>query len=237
MQAQLGVSEYAILIEKVMDGLPADKAGLKKWDIIIEVDGDPVEKPGMLGEILMESEPGDELEFTIIRGGKTIERTLELVAYDAEKLGVEISVSFGGDANDARFPGSTVERNTAEAIEKAMRELEKLGALAGDEQAQQQLREHIEQMKRGLAAQTQGLRINRFPRLDPQNRLIINGNDQNDFANELESRLSNLESQVDDRLEDLEAQLDARWEKMEDMLDRMFDRFEQMLDESQKDRN
>ncbi len=244
LQAQLGVSEYAVLIEKVMEGLPADKAGLKKWDIIIEVDGDEIDRPGMLGEILMESEPGDELEFVIVRGGKKIDRTLELAAYDAKKLGVTVSVNTSaspgqgwtlGFENNNRFPGA-LGRDSARSIEDAMEQLEKLRVFGDDKEAQEKFSEQLAKMQRELASRAEGLRRNQALLLDNKGRLIFNDDDREEMTDALEERLEDLEDQFEDRLESLEDRLEARWEKMEHMLDRMFDKFEQMLDDSRKDR-
>ena len=252
LQAQLGVSEYAILLEKVMEGLPADKAGLKQWDIIVGVDGDEIDEPGMLGKILMESEPGDELELKIIRGGETMSRTLELAAYDSAKLGITVSIgtgqgdvqrwTWGTDRNGiARFPGlnPTDNREASESIEKLVRQLEAARAAGGDaDEAKTRILEQLQRVERELAAKTEALRINRFPMVvDAQGRLILDEDEREQVAGELESRLEQIEAQFEDRLASLEDQLEARWEKMEHMLDRMFDRFEQMLDESKKDRD
>lgn len=245
LRAQLGVSEHALLIEKVMDGLPADKAGLKQWDIIIEVDGDEIDEPGMLGEILMESEPGDELELVIIRGGKEIERELTLAAYDADRLGITISVGSGQASSDQKFPfvigrnnqwTQSLNSDTKRSIDDAMKEIEKLRVFGDDAEASQKLREHLEHMQRQLSTQAENLNRSRSMLLDSRGRLIVDDDEREAMADELEHRLEKLEDQFEDRLESLEDQLEARWERMEDMLDRMFDRFEQMLDESRKDR-
>ncbi|MBZ0171122.1 MAG: S1C family serine protease, partial [Phycisphaerales bacterium] len=87
LRSQLGVSEYAVLIEKVMEGLPADKAGLKQWDIIVEVEGEPLDEEGMLHRILMESKPGHELDIVVLRRGAEKKLRIELEAYSAEALG------------------------------------------------------------------------------------------------------------------------------------------------------
>ena len=242
LQAQLGISEHAIVLEKVLEGLPADEAGLKRWDIIIEIDGDEVDEPGMLGGVLMESEPGDELELLVMRGGKEIERTLELAAYDAEMLGtttIEItSDAAEGEGGALRFGWNTQGNEfTKRSIEEAVREIEKLGVFGGDEETQQKFRLQLERMQRQLGAQTDQLRQSRNLLLDNQGRLIIDDEERAEMALHLEQRLEDLEHQFEDRLESLEETLEERWERMEEVFDRMFDRFEMMLDKARSDRD
>jgi S1-C subfamily serine protease len=85
--------DHGVLVQSVTDDGPADKAGLEAGnttatingeeirlggDIITEVDGKKIEGMDEMIEITAESEPGDELELTIVREGdeETIEVTL-----------------------------------------------------------------------------------------------------------------------------------------------------------------
>jgi len=55
------------LITEVMAGSPAEKAGLKAGDVIIEIDGQDVEDPGDVQESVRNTEQGDELEIAVLR--------------------------------------------------------------------------------------------------------------------------------------------------------------------------
>lgn len=59
-----------VLVTSVTEGSPADKAGLKKDDVIIRLDNKKVEDPQDLKNIIGFTAPETEVEFTIIRGGK-----------------------------------------------------------------------------------------------------------------------------------------------------------------------
>ena len=48
---------------------PAEKAGLKAGDILLELDGKPVTEE-TVGALLETKKPGDEVEATLLRGGK-----------------------------------------------------------------------------------------------------------------------------------------------------------------------
>lgn len=86
----LGEDEPAILIESVIEGLPADKAGLEKYDVVVGTDAGEIEG-ATLTPILRELEPGDVLELDVIRRGRARTVTVELEAYDGEALGVQLS--------------------------------------------------------------------------------------------------------------------------------------------------
>ena len=76
-----------ILIDGVIEGLPAAKAGLKKYDIIVAINGrKPATQQG-LRKLLSVKDPGDQITLTIIRKGKAKELLIELEGYKAERLG------------------------------------------------------------------------------------------------------------------------------------------------------
>jgi hypothetical protein len=238
LRSQLGVGEHTILIEKVMKGLPAQKAGLKQWDIVVAINGHEVDGARMLGKILMESEPGDELDLVIIRGGKKIERTLELEAYDAESLGSpNIEVTVRPD-EPGRFPGGLRGWNF-QGQESAQREIEKaMEKLKGMEFGNEAAARQLEQLQRNLEASKDQWAQRGRAILDNKGRLLTLDDDERDeMAEELEDRLEDFEDQFEDRLEALEDRLEERWDRMEQVFDRMFSKVERMLEESRDDRD
>nr|MBC7245456.1 PDZ domain-containing protein [Chloroflexota bacterium] len=58
------------LVTKVVDGSPADQAGIHVGDVIIAVDGKRVEGENTLGQIIRSYRPGDGIEITLWRGGR-----------------------------------------------------------------------------------------------------------------------------------------------------------------------
>ena len=181
LQAQLGVSEHAVLIETVLDGLPAERAGLERWDILVEVDGERLDEPGELREILMGSEPGDELGVVLIREAAEHELTIELEAYDGEALGRAESrrlapmapqgpewEGMGGDwaQNWARQWGDRGMEAARRALEQARRQLESEHGRAQMEEAERALEEAIRQLQqRGPGGRTPW-------RFDDEGRLV-----------------------------------------------------------------
>jgi S1-C subfamily serine protease len=60
--------EGALVTEVEEDG-PADKAGIKAGDVLVQIGGDPVHGPEDVPEILSGRDEGDEVEITLIRKG------------------------------------------------------------------------------------------------------------------------------------------------------------------------
>lgn len=68
-----------LVIMKVVPVSPADAAGLKEFDVIVELDGKPVETAAELRKVLYtEKEIGDNLDVTFYRDGKKQTTTLKL---------------------------------------------------------------------------------------------------------------------------------------------------------------
>ncbi len=67
--------QFGLVLEEVIDGGPAVAAGLKKFDILTEVDGKALDGLPMLGECIAKSE-GSQLELTVIRNGKRQQITI-----------------------------------------------------------------------------------------------------------------------------------------------------------------
>jgi serine protease Do len=72
-----GVDEgEGVLVLEVVEDSPAEDAGLKAGDVILEIDGEKMEDASDLVEYIGEQEPGDEVDITFKRKRRT--RTLEV---------------------------------------------------------------------------------------------------------------------------------------------------------------
>lgn len=65
----------------VVSGSPAEKAGLKDKDIITKVNTIDVGSKGSVASLIAEYAPGDTVELTVLRDGKTITLKVTLAAY------------------------------------------------------------------------------------------------------------------------------------------------------------
>ena len=62
--------EKGALVGDVIEGSPAEKAGLQRGDVIIEYDGKKIEEPYQLRNMVANTTPGQEVELKIIRENK-----------------------------------------------------------------------------------------------------------------------------------------------------------------------
>lgn len=66
------------LITEVMKDSPAEKAGLKAGDVIVNIDGMEVEGAADVKEIVMDTEEGDKIEVSVLRDRKQMEFSVEI---------------------------------------------------------------------------------------------------------------------------------------------------------------
>ncbi|WP_237477046.1 Do family serine endopeptidase [Lichenibacterium dinghuense] len=104
MGEALGLDRPAgVLVSEIVDGGPADAAGLKRGDVITAVDGAPVDDPDAFGYRLATKPLGGTAGLTVRRGNQTLALALKLIpppevpARDAVTL-----------RNDSPFSGATV---------------------------------------------------------------------------------------------------------------------------------
>lgn len=66
------------LVNEVVKGSPADRAGLREYDVIVEVDGKQIEDHQTLTNLIASYSPGSTINLKIIRDGKTRELSVKL---------------------------------------------------------------------------------------------------------------------------------------------------------------
>lgn len=246
LMAHLGIEgQNAFVIDKVIPGLGADRAGIRQYDVVVEVDGGPASE---LSKVLSEKEPGSELEVVIIRRGEKKTLHVELDAYDDEKLMVLAEedaarelrgmISAPAPALPPAAPAAPgapsspfiVERFTSdrlgdsarEAIREALANLE--NQLSGNEM--DQVRKSLESAMAQLE-ERRAMAQDRMLRLEDGKLFVSPGLSQgfDRAGDELEARFNELES----RFEELE----SRWEGLADRLE---ERFERMIERMERRR-
>ncbi len=126
------------LIGSVMEGEPADKAGLKAGDVVLEVNGNPVADANALLRLISEQKPGTTVKLTVWRNGGT--RTL--------------SIKLGERASAAESGGGSERRQSAPALGISVRPLgADEAAAAGLRSGQGLLVTDVEQGKPGAEAE------------------------------------------------------------------------------------
>ncbi len=117
-----------VLIQSVVEGGPADEAGIRQGDIILEIEGETITNSGQLQTLVSTHDPGGDLRVTVYRGGSSREEgervrlTVELqerppleqveqrevAQTDADPLGVEVRDLTGPEARRMGFDGEGV---------------------------------------------------------------------------------------------------------------------------------
>jgi len=64
----------------ILSGSPAEKAELKEGDVITQIDGTDIDQTHSVTSIISKHAVGDSLDFTVVRNGKTIHKTVTLEA-------------------------------------------------------------------------------------------------------------------------------------------------------------
>ena len=119
-----------VLVLDVVDGSPADEAGIKPGDVIVELNGEGVEDVDDFMDRLgdMEFEKGDVVELKVIREGKKKTIKLEVTEENFEDFRFDIG-PFGRSIRiDIESPDRGIEKHRVIEIErdKLMHELKKL---------------------------------------------------------------------------------------------------------------
>ena len=68
-----------VYVQEVIDGGAAEKAGMKNGDVILQIQGFPVNSKSELQEIISQHNPGDKISLTVSREGKQLDLSLTLL--------------------------------------------------------------------------------------------------------------------------------------------------------------
>ncbi len=71
----------------VQPDLPADRAGIRTGDIVVEVEGKPVDDPDTFMDLMVNKKPGDTVTVRLARGEERIEATINLTTRPADLPG------------------------------------------------------------------------------------------------------------------------------------------------------
>ena len=129
-------SRNGVYIVEVLKNSAADKAGLKKGDVLMAVDSVKITTPSSVQEVISRFSPGDKAELTVIRDGK--EKTFEVVfkgtAQENGTVADDGSVAFYGSALKAADK-ETLEKfglkNGVQIVELGAGKLKDAGAVEG----------------------------------------------------------------------------------------------------------
>jgi len=78
-------SESGVLVTEVMDGSPAEAAGLRRGDLIVELDGEPVADGASFTRRIRRMDAGDTVEIAYLRRGDRETAEIELGARETRR--------------------------------------------------------------------------------------------------------------------------------------------------------
>jgi len=101
-----------VLISEVAKGLAAEKAGIKAGDVVVEIDGQPVDRSNELQNRIGMKKPGAKIQMVVLRDGSRREFTVELAEKPAkEKVAI-------GKSQTMEDLGLTVQNLTDDLAER-----------------------------------------------------------------------------------------------------------------------
>ena len=166
LREHFGLDEDAgFVVDNVVEGLPADKAGIRQRDIVVSIDGSNVTSSS-LRDLLKSKEPGQRVKVRILRKGENKDLDMTLEAYDASKLGIVAAAPGLNFLHDVPIQSFTFDQQLGEeeseeiarAMEEAQRAMEGAmsqmqGQLHGDNadsmlRAREQMNKALEEYRR-----------------------------------------------------------------------------------------
>ncbi len=94
------------LVTQLTPGAPASKAGIRSGDIIVEVNGEPIDDAKDLSRTIGSTAPGERVKIKIWRGGKNIELKVKLATLDEDMAQLPVPQKSVPEAPHAPQPSS-----------------------------------------------------------------------------------------------------------------------------------
>jgi serine protease Do len=109
---QFGLADAkGALISDVLSGTPAERAGLKRGDVIVKVDGKTVDGPGHLRNTVAETVVGEKMNLSVIRDGHEKEVTVT-IGEQPKDMAQRGAAEEGGGQGSAALDGVEVRNIT-----------------------------------------------------------------------------------------------------------------------------
>jgi len=86
-----------VLVQEVIEGQPAQRAGLKRNDVIVELNGEPVTEMQKFRIRIADMPVGSRVQLVVLRDGKRVPITLTLAERTDETV-AQVAPNGGGDA-------------------------------------------------------------------------------------------------------------------------------------------
>ena len=122
LRSSLGLeNRKGVLINDVFKNQPGDKAGIKRGDVILSIDGKIVGSPNELRNIVAICTPGKKIPTVILRDGKELTLTIVLMERNEKDIAKLSETSSGSDTNEISSEESARLGFQASALTDALR--------------------------------------------------------------------------------------------------------------------
>ncbi len=129
--ARHGIREgFGVVIVEVIEGAPAEKAGLKPGDIVVAVDDRPVTETRLLQRLIAATPAERETPLTVLRADGRQRVAVKLAAMPRAIVGERIAAEFGFIVREPEGQGAAAAPSIAVVIRGSS--AEKAGLEAGD---------------------------------------------------------------------------------------------------------
>lgn len=250
----MSAQDDGVVVDRVVPGLPAERAGLKEGDVILRFDDKPVASPEALRAALMDKKAGSQVTIRVKRDGKEVDLKAELTAFNAKELGVndQAAMVVRPFMDQAEQSMDEAKRAVEEALEKIKAidaekirkdvELALNKALAKVEAAQAGAREQgqrwVDMLNRGP-----GMRMLMGDGEQPQMFVMPEGANNQQLRDMIQEQLRMFENQNREfrrfndgnarGMDDSARAMDRMSEQMQRMMDRL-EQLEQRLNNAEK---
>lgn len=249
---KLSADAKVILVENVIEGLPAAKAGLEDFDVIVSLDGSDSADSETLSKVLRNKNAGDQLKVIVLRAGDKVKLDVKLAAYDSDALSGG-SVSFSSDfefddddQNNFRFFTSD-DMPDFEGMDDETRERFERNFVQGRDQVaalrlksaehaelaeamRAKARDAMRDVERQIIEFKDGKLVVRTSEDIEKKLQSLTGRIQDRFPDVNSENLDAHMQELDARLSELESRLDEQMNRMSANMDRLSLMFERMMD-------
>jgi S1-C subfamily serine protease len=87
-----------VVVEDFADASPAERSGLRRHDVIVAVDGTPIERVGQLQRLVALHDPGETVRLTVVRYGDSLEVSIRLMEAERSETPAAASTPPSGPA-------------------------------------------------------------------------------------------------------------------------------------------
>lgn len=264
LRAHLNLGDQpALLVDGVIESLPAAKAGLRRHDIITSINGSEGASSQTLRDAMVNAKPDDILRLTIRRGAETVQTEVRLAAFDAAAMNVQPALPDSArrdpvdtrDLDDrleqliARYATDPENQEILEELQSLTTERAKRIARDLSDQARQLAGEvsveglaELERLQSDLEQKAdEAMRYARRQMLELRDgRLFIRSGEFparsiEEFREEVNRRAPQLEARFEERMRAMESRMEAVERSMEARMDRLAALMERMAERLERD--